>query len=252
MNEPHETWELPHRHIGRRVLCYREVGSTNDLAAEMDEPGLAVLADQQSQGRGQYGRTWVAALGSSVLLSARLTPPPELRRPVVLTAWAAVAVAETITQMIGQTPRIKWPNDVLLNDRKVCGVLIEQRRATIAGIGLNLNQSAEEFAAAGLPLASSLAAMTGRTFAVADVAKLLLAELDRQYDRLLLGDLASLEKRWQQQLALLGREVIAECFDATRYRGRLMECKFAGVQLQCADQSIRLVPEQVRALSLIE
>ena len=83
-----------------------------------------------------------------MLLSALLFPPAELRRPVLLTAWAAVAVCETIRHITGQMARIKWPNDVLVQGKKICGILIEQGKGTVAGIGLNVNQSAEMFAAA--------------------------------------------------------------------------------------------------------
>ena len=85
--------------------------------------------------------SWLAAPGASVLLSVLLFPPPPLRRPSILTAWAAVAVCKIIQKLVGCAARIKWPNDILLGGRKVCGILIEQGRGTVAGIGLNVRQS---------------------------------------------------------------------------------------------------------------
>src|SRR5213595_3848339 len=117
------------RHIGTRHIHLDATDSTNSRAAEFAHDiayaGTVVTADLQSQGRGQHGRAWQSPPGANVLLSALLFPPPQLRRPAVLTAWAAVAVAETVVQVTGQPAAIKWPNDVLLGGKKVCGILIE-------------------------------------------------------------------------------------------------------------------------------
>src|SRR5262249_7266361 len=211
MSDP-ETWSLDTRRLGRRVLVYERVDSTNNRAAALgNDPandGLAVLADAQTAGRGQHGRSWLCAPRTGVLLSLLLFPPPPLRRPAVLTAWAAVAVCELIRRATGLQARIKWPNDVLIRGRKVCGILIEQSSGPggdadgrplfrpVAGIGLNLNQTAAEFAAAGLTEAGSLASFTGRHFDNRETARLLIGQLDEEYDRLCAGDLAELEACW--------------------------------------------------------
>src|SRR5262245_2257463 len=114
-----ETWDFPERHVGRRIVRHAALPSTNDHAANL-AAGPVVLADEQTAGRGQYGRRWLAPPGSSILMSVLLFPPPPLRRPAILTAWAAVAVGETILQLTGRQAKIKWPNDVLLHGKKVC------------------------------------------------------------------------------------------------------------------------------------
>ena len=277
MNPPREEWTLDTRRLGRCVLVFDRLDSTNNLAASLaDDPandGLAVLADEQTSGRGQRGRTWLAAPGQSVLLSVLVSPPPELCRPAVLTAWAAVAVCTVVRETIGWPTRIKWPNDVLLDGRKLCGILIESvagRRAGsvnpllsspqqgadaprspcfIVGIGLNVQQSAETFAAAGLPEATSLAQFAPRTLDTHAIAAALIRQMDRDYDLLSQGDLGTLEASWRQHLALLGKHVVAECQDAT-YHGRLMELSFRGVELaQAGEPSRVLVPERIQHLS---
>ena len=159
---PHDEWHLTTARLGRRVLHFTQLDSTNAhalaLAGDPAHDGLVIVADEQTAGRGQHGRSWACPSGSGVLMSVLLFPPPELRRPAILTAWAAVSVCEVIVQTTGLQAQIKWPNDVLLQGRKVCGILIEQTRGTVVGIGLNVNQDAGHFAAAGLPQASSLAA----------------------------------------------------------------------------------------------
>jgi BirA family biotin operon repressor/biotin-[acetyl-CoA-carboxylase] ligase len=250
---PSAEWTLPARHVGRRVFVYDSVGSTNDvaaaLAADPAHAGTAVLAGTQTAGRGQYGRTWLSPPGTSIALSVLLHPPPELRRPAVLTAWAAVAVAETVRHITGRQARIKWPNDVLIRGRKVCGILIEQGRGTVVGIGLNVNQPAEHFAAAGLPQAASLASIAGRPFDCHDVARCLLAQMDDEYDALLRGEVAALEAGWAWRIGLLGRAVVAETADGMAHRGRLRGLSFDGLELERADGAVlRLAPETVRQL----
>lgn len=278
MTTPREEWSLNTRRLGRRVLVFDRLDSTNTVAARLADDaandGIAILADEQTAGRGQYGRTWLAAPGQSVLLSLLAAPPPELCRPVVLTAWAAVAVCTTIQQTLDEPTRIKWPNDVFLHERKVCGILIESiaGRQTggvspliptvaknqgadasrsprfIVGIGLNVQQSAETFASAGLPEATSLAQWTSHSLDTHIIAADLIRRLDRDYDSLCRGDLYTLETGWRERLGLLGKHVVAECHDAT-HRGRLIELSFRAVELRRPGvPSLVLSPERIRHL----
>lgn len=248
-----DEWNLNTRRIGRRVLYFDQVDSTNTVAARLaDDPandGVAVLAGEQTAGRGQHGRRWQCRRGDGVLLSVLLFPPPALRRPAVLTAWAAVAVCETVQRLTGLQPRIKWPNDVLVRGRKVCGILIEQGRAAVAGIGLNVCQPPEYFAAAGLPHGASLAQFTDADLDARTAAEMLLRRMDEEYTRLLEGDLATLEVSWKRHIGLLGRDVIAERYDGPTHRGRLLELGFDGVELERPGAPpLVLPPETVRHL----
>jgi len=255
---PTAEWTLPTRHVGRRVLYYAELPSTLPvaaaLAADSTHAGTAVLAGTQTAGRGQYGRSWVSPPGAGVLLGVALARPPAARRPAVLTAWAAVAVATAVRRLAGRPARIKWPNDVLVGGKKVCGILIESAAGRVptaaAGIGLNVNQSAADFAAAGLPVATSLAVIAGRPFDARAVADHLLTQLDRAYAPLERGDLAGLEARWVRRVGLVGRAVVVEAADGTTHRGRLRAQTFAAVELERADGTVlRLAPEAVRHLT---
>jgi BirA family biotin operon repressor/biotin-[acetyl-CoA-carboxylase] ligase len=156
--------------------------------------------------------------------------------------------------------KIKWPNDVLIRGRKVCGILIEQSSGpgvdaaarpllrVVAGIGLNVNQSAQEFADAGLTEAASLASCSGQDFDHHDIARRLLGQLDDEYDRLGRGDLATLEAFWKGRLGLLGKTVTVECIGNVE-RGRLRELAFAGLELERPDgELLHLLPEAVRHL----
>jgi BirA family biotin operon repressor/biotin-[acetyl-CoA-carboxylase] ligase len=260
---PDAVQELPTRHLGRRVWLYDCLDSTNTRALALgDDPahdGLVLRARAQTAGRGQYGRAWQAPPDSSVLLSVLLFPPPGLRRPALLTSWAAVTVAETICKLTGQQAKIKWPNDVFLGGKKVCGILIEQRNgaqpaqapATVVGIGLNVTQPPELFEQAGLTLAGSLAAQTGQSFAVEEVSIALIRQLDEEYERLLQGDFAALEVRWCERLGLVGEQVHIEGLQQ-HYHGRLREVTLSAVQLETVTgELLTLAPEAIRHLSAL-
>jgi BirA family biotin operon repressor/biotin-[acetyl-CoA-carboxylase] ligase len=262
MTPPREVWHLDTRRLGRRVLVFDRLDSTNRLAATLAEDpanaGLAILADEQTAGRGQYGRSWLAPSGQCVLLSLIVFPPPELYRPVVLTAWAAVAVTGTIQALVGTPAQIKWPNDVLLRDRKVCGILIEsalpgaaaQRRPCfIVGIGLNVQQSDASFAAQGLVEATALTQHATQPLVTRTVALHLIRQLDTDFGHLCAGDLAPLEASWREHIGLVDKEVVVECVEAA-YQGRLRRLNFDGIELECRGQApLRLAPERIQHLS---
>jgi BirA family biotin operon repressor/biotin-[acetyl-CoA-carboxylase] ligase len=251
---PREEWHLSTVHIGRRVLVHDRVDSTNSVAASLaGDPanaGVVILANEQTAGRGQYGRHWECPSGAGVLLSVLLFPPPLLNRPAILTAWAAVSVCETVRQITGLPARIKWPNDVLLRGKKVCGILIEQGLGTVAGIGLNVNQPPEAFTAPGLTHGSSLCQFTAEPLDCAAVAKQLITLLDEEHERLRQGDLNTLEACWKWHVGLLGRQVAAECADRTVH-GRLLDLTFSGVMIESVSgEMVALVPEVVKHLEL--
>ena len=121
MNRAPEEWQLPTRQVGRRVLVFDQLDSTSTYAASLaGDPandGVVVRAREQTAGRGQHGRSWQCPADCGVLMSVLLFPPPPLRRPALLTAWAAVSVCDTIQQATGLQARIKWPNDVLIRGK---------------------------------------------------------------------------------------------------------------------------------------
>lgn len=255
MLEPIETWRLETERIGKCVLVYDSLESTNTTAAQLATSsdaadGFALLALFQSAGRGQYGRVWQSRPGDSLLLSVVLRPPRDLCRPVILTALAAVAVAEAVYGLTFAQARVKWPNDLLVHGKKVCGLLIEQHAgAVILGIGLNLLQTAEEFEAAGLPAATSLALIGGREIPVRLAAEAVLGRLDREYSRLLERERVAVEADWKWRIGLLGRQVEVELMDGSQVEGRLHEMGFDGLELEVADGLFRLIiPETVAHL----
>jgi BirA family biotin operon repressor/biotin-[acetyl-CoA-carboxylase] ligase len=246
---PREEWHFDTARVGRRVLVFDSVDSTNTVAAQLADAatdGLVVLADFQTAGRGRFGRAWQSRPGSSLLMSVALHPPAEFRRPAVLTAWAAVAVGEAVFALTGVQARVKWPNDLLVRGKKVCGILIEQGEGVVVGIGLNLNQTADEFAAAGLPGATSLAVVSGGPIDPRTAAGVLIRRLDAEYDRLLSGERVAVEADWKWRTGLLGRHVMVELTDGSTVEGRMHEMGFDALEVEIATGYVRaIVPETV-------
>ncbi len=253
---PCEVRHLGTTHVGRRVLVYDTVDSTNTRAAALaqadpDADGLVLIAGEQTAGRGQYGRVWHSRPGHSLLLSVILRPPPDLRRPVVLTAWAAVAIADAVYTLSGVQARIKWPNDLLVRGKKVCGILIEQSGTgsdlvTVAGIGLNLNQTAAEFAENGLPDATSVGILGGKSVDPLAAAEVVIRKLDAEYARLRGGERVAVEADWKWRVGLLGRPVRIELRGGEVADGRLRDMSFDGLEVETPDGFVRVIaPEAV-------
>ncbi|HSQ57064.1 MAG TPA: hypothetical protein VLM40_15130, partial [Gemmata sp.] len=164
-------------------------------------------------------------------------------------ALAAVAVGDAILALTGEQSRIKWPNDLLVRGKKVCGILIESSTTTAIGIGINLNQTAAEFAAAGLTEAGSLGEIAERPIPVWSAAENVIQKLDLEFARLLRGEIIALEAEWKWRVGLLGRQVALELNAGGEIAGRLRDMSFEGIELDCNSGGPRLiVPEAVRRI----
>lgn len=203
--------ELQTQRIGRRIAVWNRVASTNDLAASAagssSNDGLVILAEEQWAGRGRLGRQWSAPARSSVLMSVLLDTPSTLDSTSWLTALGAVAVAEVVARFSGREPRIKWPNDVRVDGRKVAGILVERGLGAVIGIGLNVNIPQESFPDELIRSASSLQILCGAPLDRSELARALIRELDHWYDLGILHGPGSLSARWRALSEHLGRTV---------------------------------------------
>jgi BirA family biotin operon repressor/biotin-[acetyl-CoA-carboxylase] ligase len=205
------------RVIGRVIHALDEVGSTQAevvrLAAEGAPEGAVVTARHQRAGRGRLGRAWWDQPGQSLLLSVLLRPPVASTRVPQLSLVGGLAVIDAVAAETGLTPGMRWPNDVMVGERKVCGVLAEAATRAdggvdrvILGIGLNVNQ--ESFPPDVAGRASSLRLLTGRVHDRERLLATLLEALDARY-REFLAESEDLRTAWRRHSVTLGAHVRA-------------------------------------------
>jgi BirA family biotin operon repressor/biotin-[acetyl-CoA-carboxylase] ligase len=169
--------------FGKPYLYEPECESTQLLLLGSGLPEGAVAAtDYQTGGKGRHGRRWVAPPGSSILVSVLLRPPADRRLPE-LSLVAALAAAEAIEAATGLSTEIKWPNDVMLNRRKVAGILSElSDGVVVVGIGINVDQSRDALPLDAPTEPGSLRSLTGTSFSRATILASLLLALEEGYD----------------------------------------------------------------------
>jgi BirA family transcriptional regulator, biotin operon repressor / biotin---[acetyl-CoA-carboxylase] ligase len=177
--------------IGQRIIVLEQTGSTNDailhVATANSNEGLVLFAEHQTSGRGQRGNRWESAVGKGLWFSILLRPKIQINDSGRLTIWAIEAIADVIRTEFALEPTIKLPNDVQLYGRKVAGVLVEMRaqekapHLAIVGVGINVNQSLEDFPPELRNRAISLAMALQRPVDRQKSAVVLLRNLDRTY-----------------------------------------------------------------------
>jgi BirA family transcriptional regulator, biotin operon repressor / biotin---[acetyl-CoA-carboxylase] ligase len=182
--------KLGRRIVGREIIVLEKTGSTNDAVLEMarnSNEGLVLFAEEQTAGRGQRGNRWESPARKGLWFSVLLRPKIDINQSAQLTAWAAEGVSDSIQKDFFLETSIKLPNDIQINGRKVAGVLVEMRaqekgpHLAIAGIGINVNQSLQDFPEKLRDRAISLAVALGRRVDRQKFAIVLLRNLDRSY-----------------------------------------------------------------------
>ncbi|MBU2608667.1 MAG: biotin--[acetyl-CoA-carboxylase] ligase, partial [Chloroflexi bacterium] len=189
--------------IGQNVIHYSSLTSTMEVArgeAQRGAPeGTVIIADEQTAGQGRMGRVWQSPRGS-IALSVILYPDVFFLPSLIMVA--SLAVVHSIEEVTGLKPQIKWPNDVLMAGKKVCGILVESQVRgslvdySIVGLGVNVNLTSSDLSGV-VPPATSLSEELGREVPRLDFVRQLLVELDRLYLSVLGG--ASLCGEWRDR-----------------------------------------------------
>jgi BirA family biotin operon repressor/biotin-[acetyl-CoA-carboxylase] ligase len=196
--------------IGQNIIYFNQVDSTNTFAIElmkqnMAEDGTVVVAEFQGKGRGQSKNVWISEAFENLLFSIVLKPVTNFNAdPFSLNKTIAVSIHSVLKSLLPHhTVHIKWPNDVLIERRKVAGILIENNfignrlNWSVAGIGLNVNQKLEHISDLQ---ATSLGEKTGNTLDRAHVLKLILEEFEQNYLLLQAGNKNKLNKQFDEAL----------------------------------------------------
>ncbi len=205
---------LETRLIGRSVIYYDEVDSTNNAAkriAKESDDGTVVISRIQKSGRGRLGRPWISPEGG-IWLSIIIKPKISLEHASRLTILAGIAVTKTMRNMDVDAV-IKWPNDVLINKKKVCGILtelnaeIEQIDYVIVGIGINANNEIDDFTEDLRKNSTTLKQETGNPVNQVKLVQNILTEFEQQYIRFNTQPFSSILDEWIELSDTLGKHV---------------------------------------------
>jgi BirA family biotin operon repressor/biotin-[acetyl-CoA-carboxylase] ligase len=216
---------LRKKQMGRVIHYFQVIESTNSKAYQLAlggaKEGELVIAESQEKGRGRLGRHWFSPPFLNLYLSLILRPKIPPQQASLITLMAAVATADAIRKFTGLLPLIKWPNDILLKDRKVAGLLNEIHSETdrihfiILGIGVNLNVDGKMFPKEVRTMATSLKKEMGHSVSRKAFLQLLLQELEGWYMIFLKEGAAAILKAWRDRARIKGRQVKVHSFGET-------------------------------------
>lgn len=196
--------------FGRPYLYEESCESTQRLFDPEHKEGTAAVCDVQTGGRGRLGRSWEAPPGTAILCSVLIEPPAE-RPATELTLVAGLATAHAVEEALGLAVQLKWPNDVMVNRRKVAGVLAEAADGRVVfGIGVNVNQSRDELPADAKVAPGSLYTTDGVRRERAPLLASILTDLERDYDRWREGGLGALYDSLGARDFLRGRRIFLD------------------------------------------
>jgi BirA family biotin operon repressor/biotin-[acetyl-CoA-carboxylase] ligase len=203
--------------IGRRIEYHEEVESTNTealhLAQQGAEEGTVVIAEAQSAGRGRLTRSWESPPSMNLYLSVVLRPEIPAVSSSLIPLMVGVAVADVISQYCSGKVRLKWPNDVLIEGKKICGILTEMRTKTdrvafiIAGLGVNLNMQKLHFPRELRETATSLRIETAMDIDRVDFAVRLFETLGNWYRVFLNGGQEHIREHWLNYADIIGKRI---------------------------------------------
>jgi BirA family biotin operon repressor/biotin-[acetyl-CoA-carboxylase] ligase len=202
--------------VGKEIEYYEVTDSTNQRIREFAEDGrangLLAVTEEQTGGKGRRGRTWISPKGSGIWMSLLLRPELEPDQASMVTVVAAVALAKTMTKLTELDVKIKWPNDIVVNKKKVSGILTEmsadmdQIYYIIVGIGINVNTM--QFPDEIKNIATSIAIEKGECISRAEFIAEFCAQFERYYEQFLeKGNLSFIQGEYESYLINIGREV---------------------------------------------
>ncbi len=237
--------------IGEKIHVFGELDSTNStayhVALEGGKEGEVVVADCQLRGRGRLDRSWLSPPGVNLYVSIILRPPIAARYAPLITLMAAVATAKATRGFSGLQPRIKWPNDLLINDRKFAGLLNEARckgekvEFVVLGMGINVNMTLGMVPEEMRSIATSLREELGYDISRVELLKALLREVEGEYIGFLTGEQDRMLRQWEEFSQMVGKLVEMRSFHEV-IRGRVKGIDFDGsLLLSAPDGSERRV-----------
>jgi BirA family biotin operon repressor/biotin-[acetyl-CoA-carboxylase] ligase len=211
-------WKLKTKVFGRNVISYRKVDSTNIVAYELAEKGMKegaiILADEQVKGKGRHGRHWSSPSKGGIYMSCILRPsiaPNEISR---ITLLAAIAVAQAIRDVTSLEVTIKWPNDIMMNGKKLCGILTEMKAEqdsvdfVVLGIGINVNVPVKQLPKGAASIKEELHRRGGKiNLSRVELTKRVLERLEEYYNLMKSEGFEPIIDIWKDLSVMIGSRV---------------------------------------------
>lgn len=233
--------------IGRNIVYISETSSTNDVANELARlgapEGTVVITDNQTHGRGRLGRNWLAPKGKCILMSVILMPDIRQELANLLTMIATSSIVNAIRDLTRISAMVKWPNDVVTDDRKLSGVLCEIKakgdllKYAVIGIGINVNVSADLMPDEIANSATSIMLELGHEFPRAKLVQELLKNLEERYLSLTEGYIDKLVNEWRSLSCTIGRNVKVDLTNGT-IEGKALDIDSSGALIICTSDGV--------------
>jgi len=199
--------------IGKDVFYFKSISSTNIYAKQLADKGIkegvVVVADIQTHGRGRKNRAWLSPFGGlwfSVILRPKILP----EKGMFVTMVASIAIVQAVKEITGLIPVIKWPNDILINGKKICGILTEIDfkkniiNYVIVGIGINVNNEINDEIK---EIASSLSIEVGSEISRTKLLKIIIEYFNKNYNNIINSDFDTIKKLWSSYAKIIGKVV---------------------------------------------
>lgn len=248
--------ELKTKALGRNIVYLDRIDSTNNyakkIALEGCEEGTLIVTDCQTQGRGRLGRDWNSPSKKGIWMSLVLRPDIPFEQVQMLTLAASVAVVQALFEVAQVEAGIKWPNDIIINGKKVCGILVEMNMEIesinflVLGIGLNVNQQLEDFPEDLLDKATSLkmhleALDIQKNLKRSELIASILLKFEAIYDKVKYGAFEEIISEWKKYSVTLGKEV-SIIYKNEQYRGFAQDLTKDGkLIVRCDDGTVKEV-----------
>lgn len=244
LNDFEIQYNLDTEFFGKKVHYFKQIDSTNSFARKIAEQGCAegtlIVADSQTKGRGRLGRDWYSGYGKGIFMSLILYPEIKPEDVQIITLAAGIAVERGIEKVTGLKSGIKWPNDLLLKDRKFCGILtemsseMEQIHFLVVGIGINVGHNTDDFPKDIQDHACSLKMHIKDLPDRALMIQSILKELEAVYKKINRGEIKAITEEWKKYSLTLGKYVniisgneyyTGKAVDITSDGSLIVECK---------------------------
>lgn len=241
-------WNLKTNFLGKEIHSYESVTSTNDIAYELAEKGAkegsVIIANEQTKGKGRLGRRWESPPEGGIYLSCILRPDISPNEVPKIALVAAISAVKAIRKFSGLEALIKWPNDILLSDRKAGGILTELKAEmdrvnfVILGIGININTSKKAVPEGATSIKEE--SKSKSDFSRVEFTKILLQALEEEYVKFKEKGFASFREELKSYSSALGRDIMISASHKKNVRGKAVDIdETGGIVVELEDGSLK-------------